>query len=204
LPAWTPRAAAALIAVVCWAGIALQFLATYGHNQDWLLTLWTLARFFTIISNLAVAVVMTKIALGGRVSPFVLGGLTLAILLVGIVYLILLRGLHPLSGAALIANQLLHYVSPVAMAAYWLLCVPHGRLRWTAPLLWMLFPFIYFVYAIARGEIDGRYPYPFLDVGKIGLGQTIINGVAIAAGFIPFGLAVAWLDRRLGRRRASR
>jgi len=169
-----------------------------------LLTLWVLARFFTIISNLAVAVAMTRIALGGRVSPFVLGGLTLAILLVGIVYLILLRGLHPLSGPALLANHLLHYVSPVAMAAYWLLFVPHGRLRWSDPLLWMLFPLTYFIYAIARGEIDGRYPYPFLDAGKIGLGQTVINGLAIAAGFIPFGLAVVWLDRRLGRGRPSR
>ncbi len=199
-----PRIAAALIALVCWAGIALQFSATYANQHDVLLTLWVLARFFTIISNLAVAIAMTRLSLGARVSPFVLGGLTLAILLVGIVYLILLRGLHPLSGAALLANHLLHYVSPVAMAAYWLLFVPHGRLRWSAPLLWMLFPLTYFIYAIARGEIDGRYPYPFLDAGKIGLGQTVINGLAIAAGFIPFGLAVVWLDRRLGRGRPSR
>jgi hypothetical protein len=199
-----PRIAAALIALVCWAGIALQFSATYANQHDVLLTLWVLARFFTIISNLAVAIAMTRLSLGARVSPFVLGGLTLAILLVGIVYLILLRGLHPLSGAALLANHLLHYVSPVAMAAYWLLFVPHGRLRWSAPLLWMLFPLTYFIYAIARGEIDGRYPYPFLDAGKIGLGQTVINGLAIAAGFIPFGLAVVGLDRRLGRGRQSR
>ena len=199
-----PRVAAALIALVCWAGIALQYSATYAQQQDVLTTFWVLARFFTIISNLAVALAMTGIALGRRVSPFILGGLTLAILLVGIVYLILLRGLHSLSGDALLANHLLHYVSPVAMAAYWLLLVPHGRLRWSAPLWWMLFPLIYFVYAIARGEIDGRYPYPFLDVGKIGLAQTIVNGVAIAACFIPFGLAVVWLDRRLGRSRASR
>jgi hypothetical protein len=194
-----PRVAAALIALICWVGIALQFSATYAAQHDVLLTLWVLARFFTIISNLAVAVVMTNVALGGRVSPFVLGGLTLAILLVGIVYLVLLRGLHALSGNALIANHLLHYLSPVAVAGYWLLFTPHGRLRWTAPLLWMLFPLTYFVYAIARGEIDGRYPYTFLDVGKIGVAQTIINGLAIAAGFIPFGLAVVWLDRRLGR-----
>jgi hypothetical protein len=204
MPGSMPRAAAALIALVCWAGIALQFSATYSQQHDVLLTLWVLARFFTIISNLALAIAMTRLAVGGRVSPFVLGGLTLAILLVGTVYLILLRGLHPLNGAALLANQLLHYVSPVAMAAYWLLFVPHGRLRWNAPLWWTLFPLVYFVYAIGRGTIDGRYAYPFIDVGKIGLARTIVNGIAIAAGFIPFGLAVIWLDRRLGRGRASR
>jgi hypothetical protein len=194
-----PRVAAALIALVCWAGIALQFSATLANQHTALLTLWVLARFFTIICNLAVALAMTRIALGGRLSPFALGGLTLAILLVGIVYVTLLRGLHSLSGNALLANHLLHYVSPVAMAGYWLLFVPHGRLRWSAPLLWMLFPLTYFVYAIVRGEIDARYPYPFIDVGKLGLARTIVNGLAIAAGFIPFGLAVVWLDRRLGR-----
>lgn len=198
-----PRLAAALIALVCWAGIALQFSATYAAQRDVLLTLWVLARFFTIICNLAVAVAMTRIALGGRVSAFLLGGLALAIMLVGIVYLLLLRGLHALDGNALLANQLLHYVSPLAMAGYWLLFAPHGRLRWSAPLWWTLFPLTYFVYSIARGEIDGRYPYPFLDVGKIGLFQTIINGIAIAAGFIPFGLGVVWLDQWLGRARAS-
>ena len=96
-----PRVAAALIALVCWAGIALQFSATYANQHDVLLTLWVLGRFFTIITNLAVGIAMTRIGLGGRVSPFVLGGLTLAILLVGIVYLTLLRGLHPLDGPAL-------------------------------------------------------------------------------------------------------
>ena len=194
-----PRVAAALIALVCWAGIALQFSATYANQHDVLLTLWVLGRFFTIITNLAVGIAMTRIGLGGRVSPFVLGGLTLAILLVGIVYLTLLRGLHPLDGPALLANQLLHYVSPLVMAAYWLLFVPHGRLRWSAPWLWMLYPLTYLVYVIGRGAIDGRYPYPFIDVGKIGLAQTVINALAIAAGFIPCGFAVVWLDRWLGR-----
>jgi len=194
-----PRVAAALIALVCWAGIALQFSATYANQHDVLLTLWVLGRFFTIITNLAVGIAMTRIALGGRVSPFVLGGLTLAILLVGIVYLTLLRGLHPLDGPALIANQLLHYVSPLAMAAYWLIFVPHHRLWWSAPWLWMLYPLTYLVYVIGRGAIDGRYPYPFIDVGKIGLARTVINALAIAAGFIPCGFAVVWLDRWLGR-----
>jgi hypothetical protein len=198
-----PRAAAALIALACWTGIALQFAATYATQHGVLLTLWVLARFFTIVSNLALAIAMTRLALGRRVSAFILGGLTLAILLVGTVYLILLRGLHDLAGAALLANQLLHYVSPVAMAAYWLLFVPHGRLLWSAPWWWTLFPLTYFVYAIARGTVDDRYPYPFLDAGKIGLAQTLINGLAIAAGFIPFGLAVVWLDQRLGHGRAS-
>jgi len=124
------RAAAAFIALVCWVGIGLQFWASFTfRHYDLVLTLWTLARFFTIICNLALAITMTAVAAGRRVSPLVLGGMTLAILLVGIVYGTLLRGLHPLTGLPLIANHLLHDVSPIAMALYWLFFVPRGRSR---------------------------------------------------------------------------
>jgi hypothetical protein len=189
-----PRIAAAIIALVCWAGIAIQFATSYGHTHDVLTTLWNLARFFTIISNLAVAIAMTVVALGRRVSPVVLGGLTLAILLVGIVYATLLRGLHPLSGPGLVANYLLHDVSPIAMGAYWLFLVPRGRLRWSAPWWWVLFPTAYFAYAIARGQLDHRYPYPFIDVTKLGWQQVALNGAGIAFAFILAGFALVWLD----------
>ena len=93
------NAAAALVAIVCWAGLAVQFAATYGVQHDVTATLWVLARFFTILTNLLVAVTMTWVAIGRKVSPEVLGGLTLALLLVGVIYMTLLRGLMQLERA---------------------------------------------------------------------------------------------------------
>src|SRR4051794_18417329 len=107
------RAAAALVALICWLGLGVQFHATYANTGDVLATLWGLARWFTIITNLLVAVTMTRLALGGAVSPFLLGGATIAIILVGVVYMTLLRGLIELSGGAHLADTLLHKVSPV-------------------------------------------------------------------------------------------
>ena len=189
------KAAAALIALICWIGIALQFSATFGHTHDVMATAWTLARFFTIICNLALAVAMSTLALGRPLSAFLISGLTLAILLVGIVYLVLLRGLHPLSGATLIADYLLHYVSPAASAIYWLLFVPRGKLRWSAPWLWSLFPIIYFLYVLGRGQLDHRYPYPFIDLTKLGWIQVLLNGAGIAFGFLLAGFLLVWIDR---------
>jgi hypothetical protein len=190
------RAAAALIALVCWVGLGLQFWASFtSHHFDVLLTLWTLARFFTILANLALAVAMTMVALGRRLSPLVLGGLTLAILLVGIVYATLLRGLHPLSGLALIANHLLHELSPTLMAVYWLLFVPRARLRWSAPWWWVLFPGAYLGYAMLRGQLDHHYPYPFIDVGKLGWTQVALNVAGIGFVFIVAGFGLVWIDR---------
>ena len=201
----TARLAAALVALVCWVGLALNFSASYAHQGNVVATLWRLGHFFTIITNLALAIAMTWLALGGRVSPFVQSGLTLAILLVGIVYVALLHGLHPLSGRGLIANHLLHYVSPVAMAVYWLLFTSHGKLRWKDPLWWAVFPSIYFVYVIARGLNGDSYPYPFIDLRKLGEVQTAINALGIAASFVLCGFVLVAIDRHLlGRGRSSR
>jgi len=196
---------AALVAIACWAGLAIQFSATYGHHQQVIGTLWTLARFFTILTNLLVAATMTWIAMGKRLPPLLLGGVTLAILLVGIVYGLLLHGLHPLHGPAMIANVLLHIVTPVLMALWWLLFTPRARLKWNAPWLWAIYPLVYLAYVLARASEDGRYPYPFIDVPKIGWMQTAMNAGGIALGFIVCGFLLVWIDswRPLGSRKAN-
>ena len=189
------RIAAAVVALICWAGIGLQFWASYTfRNYDLGLTLWTLARFFTIISNLALAIAMTRVASGRRLSPLLLGGLTLAILLVGIVYRTFLVGLHPLSGLPLIANRLLHDLSPAAMAVYWLFFVPRARLRWSAPWWWGLSLAVYFAYVLVRGQLDHHYPYPFIDVGRLGWTQVALNAAGIGFAFLLAGFALVWID----------
>jgi hypothetical protein len=200
------KAASALVAIVCWAGLALQFSATYSHQHDVAATLWILARFFTVLTNLLLALIITGVAVGGRVSAFILGGITLAILLVGVVYTTLLAGLHELRGPVLLADVLLHKVSPVLMALWWLLFAPRAKLRWSAPFWWTVYPIAYFAYAVARGQIDHRYPYPFMDVGKLGWLQTFLNAGGIAMAFIIAGFALVWIDRwrPLGSRRSSR
>ena len=198
-------AAAAVVALVCWAGLAIQFSATYAGQHDVVATLWVLFRFFTIITNLAVAITMTWVAMGRRVSPFLLGGITIAILLVGVVYMTLLRGLLELSGGALLADTLLHKASPVAMTLWWLFFAPKARLKRSDPIWWAAYPLAYFVYALVRGHYEGRYPYPFMDVGELGPVQTGINAGGIAMGFLLAGFALVWFDswRPIGSKRGS-
>jgi hypothetical protein len=200
------NAAAALVAIVCWAGLAIQFAATYGAQHDVTTTLWVLARFFTILTNLLVAVTMTWVAIGRKVAPEVLGGVTVAILLVGVIYGLLLHGLQALHGSERVANVLLHYASPVLMALWWLFFAPRAKLRWSSAIWWPAYPLAYLVYVLARGRMDGRYPYPFIDVVKLGWMQTALNVGGIALGFILAGFALVWIDswRPLGSSRGSR
>jgi hypothetical protein len=196
------RLAAAIVALIAWAGLAIQFASTYAAHHDVVATLWIIARFFTIITNLLVAIAMTAVAIDRRVPPLILGGLTLAIILVGVIYATLLSGLHHLTGPALLADFLLHKVSPIAMTLWWIFFAPRAAVDRTAPLWWAAYPLAYFVYVLARGHYDSRYPYPFIDVGKLGWVQTALNAGGIALAFILAGYALVWIDswRPLGSR----
>jgi hypothetical protein len=194
-----PRLAAALVAVVAWTGLTLQFCATSSHVGSAATALWVLADYFTILTNFAVAVVFTGIALGRDDwdRSRLLAGLTLAILLVGIVYALLLRASDHPYGLARAANILMHMVMPVLVPLFWLVHVRKGALRPTDPFAFAAFPLVYFAYALARGEAEGRYPYPFLNIARIGLHRTLANAGAIGLGFVVGGYALFLLDRLL-------
>jgi hypothetical protein len=195
----TARVFALPVALAAWAGLAVQLQASIGLTGSAGEALWAMLRYFTVITNLLIALLFSMISLRGRASPFAAGGATLAILLVGIVFALLLNGLLELSGGALLADFLMHRATPVLAPVWWLAFMPKGGLRRRDPFVWMLYPLAYFAYALVRAAIDGRYPYPFMDAGRIGSLQTGLNALEIAAGFLLAGLLLVWLDRRLAR-----
>lgn len=184
----------------------MQARATFGLTGSAGETLWVLLRYFTVLTNLLVAVVMAGVALGSRrlSAPFLLGGITLSILLVGIVYMTLLRGMLELSGGALLADHLLHQLIPSLVPLWWLAFAPKGRLRWRDPLWWSVYPLAYFAYALARGAAEGKYAYPFIDVATNGLVATLVNALLIALGFLVAGALLVLIDARLERGAPSR
>lgn len=198
------RVLAGGIAAVAWTGLGLQFQASMAQlDNNVAATLWVILRYFTVITNLLVAIVFTAFAFGRTriASPFILGGVTLAILLVGVVYMTLLRGMIELSGGALLADTLNHKVTPVLCGLYWLLVAKKGKLDWNDPMKWALLPLAYFIYGIWRGKTEGKYAYPFINLDKLGWPQVLINAAVIAAGFIAVGYIMVWLDRRMSGRR---
>lgn len=198
------RLAAAVISITGWVAIAVQLHATFELTGSLAQALWVIARYFTILTNLLVAIVMSGIALGrpGFRSPVLVGGATLAIVLVGAVYMTLLRGMVELSGGALIADFLLHKLVPVLTLFFWLLLADKGGLRWRDPILWSVYPLAYLAYALLRGGFEQKYPYPFIDVGRIGWPQAIANSAAIAVAFLIAGFVFVLLGRLLVARSA--
>lgn len=195
------RIAAGLIALVAWTGLAVQLDASIGLTGSVAAALWVMARYFTIITNLLVAIFFSGLASGGSwfARPFGIGGITIAILLVGVVHFLLLRGLVELSGDALLADFITHCAVPILVALHWLLLSPKGGLTRSDPLRWAMLPLGYLAYALARGAVDGIYPYPFLNVARIGWSAVLLNAAVIAAAFVAAGHAMLALDRRLAR-----
>lgn len=193
------RAGASLIALIAWIGLATQFGVVFRNNGSVAETLWTLLAYFTIMTNLLVAVLFTAIA--ARRPTFdvtwILAGTTLSILLVGVIYALLLSRLYHLTGGAAFSNVLLHQGTPSLVPLFWLAFARKGRLSFRDPILWGIYPLAYLFYALARGAKSGRYPYPFIDVARLGWARTSLNAALIGLSFLVAGWALVLLDRWL-------
>jgi hypothetical protein len=195
------RIAAAIVAAVAVTGLGVQFVVSCRALGSVPQALWVLFAYFTITTNLLVAVVFVAIATGRtrlRVG-WVVAGTMLSIVLVGVVYGFLLHGMVELSGGSQVANVLNHMVTPILTPMYWVLFTPKGQLRWRDPWLWAIYPLAYLGYGLSRGAATRAYPYPFMDVATHGGRQVTWNAAIIAVGFLLCGFALVFVDHRMGR-----
>ncbi len=194
------RMVAALTALVGWAGLALQLILILGQLGLALGT-WRFLGYFTIISNIAVAVVATLIAVGGHTGlagPRArLAGLT-AIVAVGLVYSLLLRSMWNPRGLQKLADAALHDWTPMLYLLMWAL-LPHGRLdrrdvKWA-----LLLPALYLAYALGRGAMDGWYAYWFLNPASQTLAALSLSILGMLALFATIAAVAVAVDKRMAK-----
>lgn len=198
----------AAAALAGWVGLAIQqyliFYSRWEAGASLMGGLINFFSFFTVLTNTLAAVVLSY-ALVKRPSaaqrfflaPAVSSGIAVSIVVVGVAYNLLLRHLWQPEGFQFIADELLHDVMPVLFALYWWRCVPKGQLRLTHIGLWMIYPLVYFGYALLRGDLLGQYQYPFIDVSTLGYPQVFVNAGGILAGFVLIALLVVGMDKSL-------
>lgn len=200
------RALAAVIAVVALLSILGQgyvFIGMVAARGGGLAhVIWVMLGFFTILTTLLIAIACLALARGHWPDWWpdkgaMLGCLAVNIALVGIVYHLLLARLWNPQGLHFIADQGLHTVVPLLFVALWIFHAPKAGLRWSHALWWLLYPAGYFAYALARGALDGWYPYPFIEVPKLGYAQVLLNALGISAVLALGGLALIALAKRI-------
>ncbi|WP_392885648.1 Pr6Pr family membrane protein [Pseudomonas migulae] len=193
-------------AVLGWAGLSIQlyliFHARWMLGASLLGGLVSFFSYFTVLSNTLVATVLTceltsreSAARRWFLQPWVSSGIAVSIAVVGLAYNVLLRHLWHPEGWQWLADELLHDVMPLLFLAWWWLCVPKGTLRLRHIALWVIYPLVYFAYALLRGHLLAVYAYPFIDVDKLGYPQVFLNAGGLLAGFVLISLMVIALDR---------
>lgn len=171
---------------------------------------WT---FLTNLSNLGLLLVYVSALngwgwLGWFRSPVTRGGVAGIITLVMLYYHVMLAPQYHFTGAIVVSNDLLHYVTPILYLLWWALCLPHGTLR-VRDIPTMLIPGVsYVAYVLVRGPIAGEYPYTIIDptFGPPGQPAQGYLGVALGVGILIvlvaiFDLLLVGIDGLIGRRR---
>lgn len=210
-----PRAGrlARLLMIVAWVALLLQLglslQAALADGRPVTEGLMVYFGYFTIWTNLFVALALTLPADGrfGRLHRFfnhpqILACAATSMILVGLAYHFLLRQIWNPEGLQWIADLLLHYVMPAGFCVHWFRSSPKSPLPWWSPLVWSLYPFLYFCHALVRGLLLDAYPYPFIDVTEIGYLPASLNALTLMAAFGLVGIIMLAAGKALERAKA--
>jgi hypothetical protein len=208
------RTAIGLVAAITWTGLILQASVSFPGMLAKGLTLSdAVIRFFsyfTVLTNTFIAVDSVVLFIKGesRWSNSLIHSsletcVAVSILFVTAGFTILLRNLVHFTGTALLADNILHYAVPAAFLFYWCLFTSRHKLPWSHAAWWLMYPLLYFIYALVQGWRTGLYPYPFIDAGRIGCAHTLINGSVLVFLFWLGGLLFIRVGRALHRSRMA-
>jgi hypothetical protein len=185
-----------LSAILAWFSVGLQFYVPVPGNlqtgQTIVVSIMQILSYFTILTTLIVALVYSFILLAPNSKPgkffsqtSTLTGIAVYIGLIGFIYLLLLRGRWDLDGLMSLADTLLHTINPLFLI-FWFVFVPKQILPWKLAIYWLIYPFIYLIYILIRGEILDIYPYHFINVINLGYNQVIMNCIWVLLAFLSF------------------
>ncbi len=188
------------ILIVTLVGVLIQFVLMLQHTE--LPLIEAVVRFFsyfTILSNLLVAVFFAMQILKKHqpdhffLKPAAALSVTVYIIVVGLIYQVILSKLYFPKGLNLLADNIIHGVTPVATFIFWLVFESNRKVQFRSIVFFLLYPLLYLIYTLLRGSIVHFYPYPFVDVTKLGIQQVLINSFYVMILFLVLFFALAWL-----------
>ncbi len=201
----------AAVAALVTAGLVLQLVlsatsdgGSFGSVQG---KVFNFFCFFTVLSNIAVAVTHRMLAVDPfrsstafRVMRIVA---VLCIAVTGVVFHVALASLHELTGWDLVADTILHTLSPILAGVGWLVLGPRRQLDGGVVRLAILPPVGWLVFALVRGsfvqDVAGNdyYAYPFMNAQVLGYPVALLRCAIVAVFFLGLAYGALALDRRL-------
>lgn len=168
---------------LAWFAVITQFILMLQNRQSNIPeTIIRFFSFFTILTNILVALFFT-FKLLKPTSLFhqkaTVTAITTFIIIVGLVYQMVLRGIWEPTGMQRLVDELLHTVIPLVVAIYWFIYTGKEKSNMPQVASWLLYPIIYTIFIMVRGRFSNYYPYPFLNIQKIGMGKVLLNNLLI-------------------------
>lgn len=186
--------------------LILQFYLMLTNSKNGIaFTITNYFSFFTILTNTLVTIFYFSMLLPKSKAhaffskPGHSTAVTLYILIVGLVYQLILRFTWSPEGLAMIVDELLHSVNPLLFLIAWIFIFKKNNLNWSLLLKWLIYPLAYLVYSLIRGSIVNWYPYPFIDVTKIGIQQSLVNSLMVTAMFVLIGSLLLAVEKRMSK-----
>jgi hypothetical protein len=202
-----------LLAATAICGVVMNLVMMRGGLFDGL-------SYYTLQSNIIALIFFGFLAYrtwryrGEKpVSPAVKGAVMICVTLTFLIFHFVLRPTMFSMGAAGAymmspANILVHYVVPLMAIADWLVFDRKGSFGKLDPLKWTIIPWAYLAFSLVRAQFTvfmssgSRYPYFFIDLDTLGVGQVAINVLVIAVGYVGLGYLIYLVDwgmAKLGR-----
>lgn len=177
-------------AILCWITIIAQFVLILEARMTSVVeAVFRFFTFFTILTNILVAIVFTALWVQPKnnFSFFTrfntISATAVYIFVVGFVYNTVLRFIWEPKGLQRIVDEMLHLVIPVVFILYWFVSIQSNSIKWKSIWSWLIYPMVYLIVILIRGEFADYYPYPFVNVLELGFGKVVLNSFLLTLFF---------------------
>lgn len=194
-----PRTAAVLatiIALLGWTALGTDFARTLvrsvANGQTLAAATFGYLRFFTILTNIAAAALMsaTALRLWRRAVPpaaALFRAMLVYLVVTSLTYELLLRRLWSPRGVQYLTDLAFHDIVPGLFLIFWLGFAPKRDLAWR-DLPWILvYPGAYYAVTLGVGAMGGGSPYNFLDAAMLGYPAVLTIGGVFLGVFLALG-----------------
>lgn len=155
-------------------------------------------QYFTLTTTLLAALVLSATVwrpASWLAGPVWSGMACASLVLVALVYTLMLRHLWEPEGLRKLVDVLLHDIIPPLFFVYWLVFASRLKLAWHTLLIWLAYPVNYLLAIMWLGNATGSYPYPFLQVGELGLAQVLLNSLELLLFYAALGALLLGISR---------
>jgi hypothetical protein len=206
-----------MCALIAWVVLSLRFIdmLIIGEYSSITETLFVYLGYFTVWANVLIALAFTAPLLNPDrkladffMRPAVRAALATYILMVSVVYHMLIVPYWNPQGFTWLTATGLNTVMPILYIVDWLFFAEKRPIFYKHLPYWLIFPAVYGVTSIIRGLLTNVYPYPFLNVAELGIGDVLFNMFGLVAVFAvvgPIFIKVAHLisDRTKAKEKVS-